>query len=241
MWFSHIFNIIFNTIHVVNPHIIRTFAIINFKTIYNMINYSFNPKVARRVKEIVAERTAKIVENIGPTVFDTDIQIEDKPITSLFNIINTNYQITKKTAIGRQFVMIGTEFLPTKHLLSRNAQIIIDYICINIAWCSNAIKFTKDDIMLFHNMDDHSYFNALNELINVNLIRKTTRKSVYIVNHNYLFKGSLHDFVEIYRIAYPEPTKVNAEGRIIIDDDIQEKTKVSKRKIVGEKEELSNK
>ena len=232
--------VIFDKLCEIKPHIIRTFVIINSKTIYNMINYSFNPKVTRRVKEIIAERTAKIVENIGPTVFDTDIQIEDKPITSLFNIINTNYQITKKTVIGRQFVMIGMEFLPTKHLLSRNAQIIIDYICINIAWCSNAIKFTKDDIMLFHNMDDHGYYNALNELINVNLIRKTTRKSVYIVNHNYLFKGSLHDFVEIYRIAYPEPTKINAEGRIIIDDDIQKRTKESKLKVREEKEEMSN-
>lgn len=231
MWKNHTFNTIFNIIHVEKPYIIRTFVIINFKYIDNMKGYSFNFKAVKRAKEEIANRTAKVVENIGPTVFDTDINFEDKPVTSLFNIINTNYQITKRTIIGKKFTMIGDDFIPIKHLLSRSAQIIIDYICINIAWCSNAIKFTMEDIMAFHKMDDHNYYKALDELINSNLLRKTTRRSVYIINHNYLFKGSLHDFVEIYRIAYPEPTKVNAEGKIIIDDDIDDNVRKAKEEI----------
>lgn len=234
------FNTIFNINHVVKPYIIRTFAIINFKYIDNMKGYSFNFIAVRRAKEELANRAAKVVENIGPTIFDTDIKFDDRPITSLFNIINTNYQITKRTIIGKQFTMIGDDFIPTKHLLSRGAQIIIDYICYNIAWCSNAIKFTKDDIFLFHKMDDHCYYRALDELININFLRKTTKKSIYIINHNYLFKGSLHDFVEIYRIAYPEPTKVNEDGKIIIDDDIDINVRKAKEVLGEEKEEFSN-
>lgn len=233
MWKNPMFNTIFNIDCVIISHIIRIFVIINFKYIDNMKGYSLNFKAVKRAKEEIANRTAKIVENIGPTVFDTDINFEDKPVTSLFNIINTNYQITKRTIIGKQFTMIGDDFIPTKHLLSRGAQIIIDYICYNIAWCSNAIKFTMEDIMSFHKMDEHSYYRALDELINVNFLRKTTKKSVYIINHNYLFKGSLHDFVEIYRIAYPEPAQLNEDGRIIIDDDIDNTVRKAKE-MLGE-------
>lgn len=203
-----------------------------------MKNYSLNFKASKKAKAEIANRAAKVVENIGPTIFDTDIKFEDKPITSLFNIINTNYQITKRTAIGKQFLMIGIDFIPTKHLLSRGAQIIIDYICYNIAWCSNAIKFTMDDIMNFHKMDDHSYYRALDELINVDFLRKTTKKSVYIINHNYLFKGKLYEFVEIYRLAYPEPAKVNEDGKIIIDDDIDDNVRKAKEVLKEEKEEI---
>lgn len=188
-----------------------------------MRNVTWNTKAAKRVREILSNRAAKLVENIGPTVFDTDIQIEDRTITSLFNIVNTNYQITKKTIVGKPYVVLGIDLFYHKHLLSRNAQIIVDYICINIGWCSNAISFKEEDIMNFHSMGRNEYYNALNELIAINLLRKTTRKSIYIINHNYIFKGNLSDFVQIYSIAYPNPAKVNAEGKIVIEEeDIKE-------------------
>ena len=199
-----------------------------------MKGISWNTKAVKRLRESINEKASKIVENIGPTIFDTDIKFEDKPVTSLFNIINTNYQISKRTIIGKQYVMLGDELFHHKHLLSRNAQILIDYICINIGWCSNAITFKESDIMNFHSMGRHEYYNALDELININLLRKTTRKSVYIINHNYIFRGSLTDFIQIYTIAYPNPAKVNEDGKIVIEEDIDEVNRKAK-------EEISNK
>ena len=209
-----------------------------------MKNVSWNTKAVKRVRESVTEKAIKIIENIGPTIFDTDIKFEDKHITSLFSIINTNYHISKTTIVGKQYVMLGDELFHHKHLLSRNAQILIDYICINIGWCSNAIIFKENDIMNFHSMGRNEYYNALDELININLIRKTTRKSVYIINHNYIFRGSLSDFVQLYMIAYPNPAKVNAEGKIIIEEDIEEVSREAKNKMREknreEKLEISN-
>lgn len=205
-----------------------------------MKGISWNTKAAKRVRDSFSEKAAKLVENIGPTIFDTTIEFEDRPITSLFSIINTNYQITKKTIIGKQYTMIGNEFISRKHLLSRNAQILIDYICINIGWCSNAITFKEEDVMKFHSMGRNEYYNALDELINVNLIRKTTRKSIYIINHNYIFRGSLSDFIQIYIVAYPEPAKVNEDGKIIIEDDIDSNVRKAKEVLREEKEEFSN-
>lgn len=225
------FNTIFNKNCLVKPHILYTFVIINYKNVYVMKGISWNTKAVKRVRDSFSEKAIKIVENIGPTIFDTDIKFEDKPITSLFSIINTNYHISKTTIVGKQYVMLGDELFHHKHLLTRNAQILIDYICINIGWCSNAIKFTMEDVMLFHKMDDHGYYNALDELININLLRKTTRKSIYIINHNYIFKGSLADFVQIYTIAYPNPAKVNADGKIIIEEDIREVNRKAKEEI----------
>lgn len=196
-----------------------------------MKGVSWNTKAVKRVRDSFSEKAAKVVENIGPTIFDTTIEFEDKPITSLFSIINTNYQITKRTIIGKQYTMIGNEFIIRKHLLSRNAQILVDYICINIGWCSNAIIFKEEDVMNFHSMGRNEYYNALDELINVNLLRKTTRKSIYIINHNYIFRGSLSEFIQIYTVAYPNPTKVNEDGRIVIEEDIEEVNRKAKKEI----------
>lgn len=44
--------------------------------------------------------------------------------------------------------------------------------------------------------------------INFDIIKATTRKSVYIVNHNIIFKGSIGDFIKEYNKYYENKTKV---------------------------------
>ena len=46
------------------------------------------------------------------------------------------------------------------------------------------------------------FYIALNELYNEQVIINTTKKSTYVVNHNYIFRGSMTDFIKIYHDKY---------------------------------------
>lgn len=54
-----------------------------------------------------------------------------------------------------------------------------------------------------------------------NIIRRTTKQSVYVVNHKMIFKGSYSDFIKVYLDIYKEiGIMLDADGRVILDKSI---------------------
>lgn len=54
-----------------------------------------------------------------------------------------------------------------------------------------------------------------------NIIRRTTKQSVYVVNHEMIFKGSYSDFIKVYLDIYKEVgIMLDADGRVILDKSI---------------------
>lgn len=96
---------------------------------------------------------------------------------------------------------------------------IVSYICNNIKWCSNKITFTESDITNYAHIDSKTFYIALNELYNEQIIINTTKKSTYVVNHNYIFRGSMTDFIKIYHDKYDGLVGfLDDKKRIILDD-----------------------
>lgn len=59
------------------------------------------------------------------------------------------------------------------------------------------------------------------ELKDINIIRRTTKQSVYVVNHEKIFKGSYSDFIKVYLDIYKEVgIMLDADGRVILDKSI---------------------
>lgn len=55
-------------------------------------------------------------------------------------------------------------------------------------------------------------------LWNFDVIKPTTRKSVYIVNHNYIFRGNYTEFIQLYKEMYNDKDViVNEDGKIVLD------------------------
>lgn len=55
-------------------------------------------------------------------------------------------------------------------------------------------------------------------LYNFDVIKATTRKSVYIVNHNYIFRGNYTEFIQLYKEMYSDKDViVNEDGKIVLD------------------------
>lgn len=61
----------------------------------------------------------------------------------------------------------------------------------------------------------------IKELEANNIIRRTTKQSVYVVNHEMIFKGSYSDFIKVYLDIYKEiGIMLDADGRVILDKSI---------------------
>lgn len=54
--------------------------------------------------------------------------------------------------------------------------------------------------------------------INFDVIKATTRKSVYVINHNIIFKGSIGDFIKEYNKYYENiDVIVNDKGKVVLE------------------------
>ena len=69
---------------------------------------------------------------------------------------------------------------------------------------------------LIQKLQKTSFYNAIADAIANKLIAKTTRKSIYVVNHNMIFKGNLGEFIAKYKIKYPNGAKVDSFGKILL-------------------------
>ena len=60
--------------------------------------------------------------------------------------------------------------------------------------------------------------DAMQVISITNVIKPTTRKSVYIVNHNYIFRGNYTEFIQLYKEMYGDKDViVNEDGKIVLD------------------------
>lgn len=94
---------------------------------------------------------------------------------------------------------------------------LIFYIMTKLKYNSNAVRFEINDAAKTLNISRDSVIRAINALCKNNIIARTTSQSVYIVNHNCLFKGDINEFVVMYKELYKgEYAKTDNNGKIII-------------------------
>ena len=79
-------------------------------------------------------------------------------------------------------------------------------------------EFTESAITEYYGIKSHTFYKALQTLYTANVIKPTTRKSVYIVNHNYIFRGNYTEFIQLYKEMYNDKDViVNEDGKIVLD------------------------
>ena len=74
------------------------------------------------------------------------------------------------------------------------------------------------NILLLDKISVETFYNGLNVLYNFDVIKATTRKSVYVINHNIIFKGSIGDFIKEYNKYYENiDVIVNDKGKVVLE------------------------
>ena len=169
-----------------------------------VMRYSFETKAnkiyANKVASYAEEDAAKII----PTKFSLDIEIEEKEI---LNSIVNNYQVYINKSCTKGIT----------YKLRRDTLLLASFIRLNIIYNGNYVEITEKDFIQFSGLQKNCFYNAIEDAINNKIIARTTRKSIYVVNHNMIFKGNLGEFIAKYKIKYPDGCKVDSNGKIILE------------------------
>ena len=82
--------------------------------------------------------------------------------------------------------------------------LLVDYISKNLTWGTNVIELIPKDILSKENIDRGDISKGIKRLIELEIIvQANTRKDyeglskyLYIVNHNYIFKGNIKNLIK---------------------------------------------
>lgn len=198
-----------------------------------MPQFSFETKANKRVKEIIADKSTNKVENIIATPFTIDPEYVDKHITIKFESNTKEKEFistAKQVKLGNYCICmqsIGDMFTYWQNK-SVYANLIIAYILKNIQLYGNYVEISEKEFVNWSGISTRSFYNAINALLrpavphpcagdNLALLAATTKKSIYVVNHNFIFRGNYDEFVTLYELKFPNGCKLNSKGRVIIE------------------------
>lgn len=198
-----------------------------------MPQFSFETKANKRVKEIIADKSTNKVENIIATPFTIDPEYVDKHITIKFesNIKEKEFISTaKQVKLGNYCICIQSigDMFPYWQNKSAYANLVIAYILKNIQLYGNYVEISEKEFVNWSGISARSFYNAINALLrpalpypcagdNLALLAATTKKSIYVVNHNFIFRGNYDEFVTLYELKFPNGCKLDSKGRVIIE------------------------
>ena len=198
-----------------------------------MPQFSFETKANKRVKEIIADKSTNKVENIIATPFTIDPEYVDKHITIKFesNIKEKEFISTaKQVKLGNYCICMQSigDMFPYWQNKSAYANLVIAYILKNIQLYGNYVEISEKEFVNWSGMSARSFYNAINALLrpalpypcagdNLALLAATTKKSIYVVNHNFIFRGNYDEFVTLYELKFPNGCKLDSKGRVIIE------------------------
>ena len=198
-----------------------------------MPQFSFETKANKRVKEIIADKSTNKVENIIATPFTIDPEYVDKHITIKFenNVKEKEFTSTaKQVKLGNYCICMQSigDMFPYWQNKSVYANLIIAYILKNIQLYGNYVEISEKEFVNWSGISARSFYNAINALLrpalpypcagdNLALLAATTKKSIYVVNHNFIFRGNYDEFVTLYELKFPNGCKLDSKGRVIIE------------------------
>lgn len=83
---------------------------------------------------------------------------------------------------------------------------------------NNVVDNNKKYIIDEYSISVEAFYNGLNVLYNFDVIKATTRKSVYVINHNIIFKGGIGDFIKEHNKYYENiDVIVNDKGKVVLE------------------------
>lgn len=198
-----------------------------------MPQFSFETKANKRVKEIIADKSTNKVENIIATPFTIDPEYVDKHITIKFesNIKEKEFISTaKQVKLGNYCICMQSigDMFPYWQNKSAYANLVIAYILKNIQSYGNYVEISEKEFVNWSGISARSFYNAINALLrpalpypcagdNLALLAATTKKSIYVVNHNFIFRGNYDEFVTLYELKFSNGCKLDSKGRVIIE------------------------
>ena len=195
--------------------------------------FSLETRANKKLTEILARKSSDKSKNIIATPFIIDPKYVDKYITLKLDN-NTKekefYSTSKQVKLNNYCVCLQSlgKMLPLWQAKSNCSALIIGYIIQNLQLYGNYIEIKESEFIQYAGVGKTSFYEGLNALLrpsvnyscagdNFALLAATNRRSIYVVNHNYIFRGNYDEFVTLYELKFPNGCKLDSKGRVIID------------------------
>ena len=198
-----------------------------------MAQWSFETKANKRVGELIARNAEKKGENILATPFVIDPEYIDKHITLKFEDNSKQKEFistSKQVKLGNYCICMQSLSDVTIYWYSKSqySLLLLNYIIGKIQLYGNFVELMERDFCNWSGVSRDSFYRAINALLrpacptpcsgdNMALLAATTRKSIYIVNHNFIFRGNYDEFITLYQLKFPDGCKLDSKGRVIIE------------------------
>lgn len=103
----------------------------------------------------------------------------------------------------------------TIRALSTKAKDFTLYIAINIKWNTNSFYLNVDYVSFILGINEQTLKNLIKELIKYDIMKRTDRHNLFVINHYMFFKGDIATFITEYNKYYAnyEP-EIDGKGRI---------------------------
>lgn len=207
---------------VVSPFFHYT-CIINIK-LTNEMNYVINPDLyIKKKNQKDIKRNKLLFSEILPSPF-----FGTTPNKKEFDIISDE---ATRTRVSRSFYERDKYSQFTQklditiiYLINDVAAIkLIHYISINLKPNSNKIILNPHDEGIKQITKSDRYFRTCRNILETyNIIKRTNKTNVYVVNHNMIFKGIYSDFIDIYKDNYEDgEVLIDNKGRVVLGKSIK--------------------
>lgn len=191
-----------------------------------MATYSFETKALKEYGNKFAKKAERAAKDIIPTPFPMEYEYAEKDVYQQLDELNIEAHF-RKTNIKNKFSIITELYSTLLPTWNWSAALIAGYIIKHLYYNSNIIRITEEDFKSYSGMSGRSFYEGLNSILrpecpticagdSIKLLARTTKKSVYVVNHNIIFKGRLDRFVEMYKDKFPNPCEIDSKGKIVL-------------------------
>lgn len=179
-----------------------------------MTDYSMN------YKEVVSEMTYKVDSESETEIVVKTPRVETSEFVKisdrLLSIINNDFKKGDNNCIIDDRIN-GDDEAKDIHL-DPYCHTLLFFILNRIEYYSNTITFKINDAVNSTGICKNSVINSINKLHKKGIITKTNSQSLYVINHNLMFKGDIIKFVRQYNKLYEgKYAKKDDNGRIIIN------------------------
>lgn len=195
--------------------------------------FIFDKNRTIKAKKVVDDKLKEKLSKISPTPFPLDFEEVEKTITLTMNDTDKEYDLhstSKNIKVGKFCIVLQTLGSVAPMWISKcpTAALLIMYIIRHLEMSTNAVEIPEKEFCIYANCSRQSFYNALDAVVrpecnhpcagdNMALLARTNRKSIYVVNHNFIYRGNYDEFVTIYEQKFPDVCKLDSKGRVIID------------------------
>lgn len=214
--------IVYKNCHICNIiNLIKVMPTLNFAS---KATKNFAKKYAAKLEE----KAAKVV----PTPFSLDFEeIEKQIILTLKDNKEQEFHSTTKNIKVGNFCIVLQNFgvvAPMWYSKCIMSAYLVAYIIRHLKMNTNIIEIQENEFCAFANCARQSFYNAIDAVIRpecnkpctgdtLALLARTTKKGIYVVNHNFIYRGNYDEFVTMQEDMFPNGCKLDNKGRVILD------------------------